>query len=744
MTKERPAREYSPIQLQHLGMLPNPTLQRRQIWASPTRTGSTLDQRCTPFELPAGGILTIDDDTVITVTNDLVYQPYCTGQPMHVPYQPGIDSALPIVRDPFYASTTPKIYTIAATTMVSYMLLIMLFITPRTFFRGSSGGRSRFFGQRGMISGASGSSLLVGVGTRPWLQKVAALTVVVSLTIASVDNIKVAAQQYEDGYQDASSLTHEAVGGLEVRVVRVISDTFLWLAQVQTLIRLFPRHNEKVIIKWAGFALIVLDTTFSIVNSFVVNKGRMRPRNFDDAIPALTYLFELALSLLYAIWVIYYALSKKRYAFFHKKMPNICLVALISLAAILIPVVFFMLDIFMPAVAGWGDYVRWVGAEAASVVVWEWVERIEALERDERKDGILGREVFEEDGMLDLNPSVELSWSGNSKNGSRGGGSASGKSGTTSGWHGMTNITSRFIRSRPRQPNGSHQGSGSADSGSDNSTCTNPTATPPNVALQSQLPIRPPSVASPVSRVDTMSATSTVYAVHYHPVMPPTSVATEATNFGSDDPSLETGHTPSPNQQPQEAISAESYRPEDRTTYSPRTSRWHNVPNIFKRRRASPPAEVAEVLARATKARGDESLGNVDMEPQARKIFSLIRGNNKKTKRSAVPLPITIIPAQPPGRTWSPGSPIVMQSTDVVTSGALSAHQGGEEDLQGLGEASLTLRQAPAQVTLSLCGNPLAPDSVPSASQDQRQAPAQYDWPTNPESSIEYAVNSQR
>jgi len=64
--------------------------------------------------------------------------------------------------------------------------------------------------------------------------------------------------------------------------------------------------------------------------------------------------------------------------------------------------VFFVLDISKPDVAGWGDYVRWVGAAAASVVVWEWVERIEALERNDKKDGVLGREIFDGDEMLEV------------------------------------------------------------------------------------------------------------------------------------------------------------------------------------------------------------------------------------------------------------------------------------------------------------------------------------------------------
>lgn len=280
------------------------------------------------------------------------------------------------------------------------MLVIMLLITPRTFLHEGA----VVLGRRGFTNGPSGSDAGIGIGGRPWLQKVAALTVAISLTIATADTFRVAEDQYETGYMDAKILQREVENGTELKVIRVISDTFLWLAQAQTLIRLFPRQREKIIIKWTAFALITLDALFSVLNNFVYD-GSSRPRSFVDAVPALAYLFQLALSLLYAAWVMYYSITKKQFAFYHPQMRNICLVALLSLVAVLVPVVFFVLDISKPDVAGWGDYVRWVGAAAASVVVWEWVERIEALERDDKKDGVLGREVFDGDEMLDVVPS---------------------------------------------------------------------------------------------------------------------------------------------------------------------------------------------------------------------------------------------------------------------------------------------------------------------------------------------------
>jgi hypothetical protein len=476
----------------------------------PTKTSTTTTRpHCTPFTLPSNGVLTLGVSDVLTLTSDAVFRPECTGSNDIILTGSSSPSYLDL-RDPFYASTLPECYALAATTVIAYMLVIMLLITPRTFLHEGA----VVLGRRGFTNGPSGSDAGIGIGGRPWLQKVAALTVAVSLTIATADTFRVAEQQYEIGYMDAQALQNQVEDGTELKVIRVISDTFLWLAQAQTLIRLFPRQREKVIIKWTAFALITLDVLFSILNNFVYN-ANSRPHTIVDAVPALAYLFQLALSLLYAAWVIYYSITKKRFAFLHPQMRNICLVALLSLISVLVPVVFFVLDISKPDYAGWGDYVRWVGAAAASVVVWEWVERIEALEREDKKDGVLGREVFDGDEMLEVNPLSDASWASrlrHRKDDSKGdgggeGGAATGSNGIA--WPGVAGLANRY---RPRADHDVETGRSNRVKSTHQASKRVSRPRPP------LWPTRPPPAATPVSRTDTASAESTVYAIRYHPI----------------------------------------------------------------------------------------------------------------------------------------------------------------------------------------------------------------------------------
>lgn len=621
-------------------MPPDPLLLNRQLWAIPTPTTTAVPRTCTPFRLPSGGLLTLRNDSILTLSQDAIFQPACSGQPATQPvYLDQLTTATAVfgAQEPFYASTSPQIYAIASATIVSYMLVIILFITPRTFIVSGAVGTGGFLGQRNMIAGGSGSPSVIGIGSRPWLQKVAALTVAISLTIATADTFSVARSQYEAGYEDATALTETVVEGLEIRISRVISDTCLWLAQVQTLIRLFTRHKEKVIIKWIGFALIVFDTTFSILNYFVVGRGRTRARRFVDAIPALSYLFALALSLLYAAWVIYYSLSKHRYAFFHPKMRNIFLVAMLALTAVLIPVVFFVLDISQPNVAGWGDYVRWVGAAAASVVVWEWVERIEALERDEKKDGILGREIFDGDEMLQVTPSTEVSGSGLRRDIRKGGGHGGqdGGAGTTSGWHDIAGIASRLIGPRMpvnkrhlRRQRNSHRSDkvrGKPKIGTAKSSASHPRT-------------GPVPVTSPVSREDTTSAASTVYVIHYHanedPTPPPRL------------PKLATGGS-CPSREQVEPGSSPVEETENHPHRNAFRGGWQRFTNPFKHGRSSPPLEVVQARAGNREAQDAAENPSQDSNIVSRPagFFDRLRHHNRSSNVDLTSLPRTVIPA---------------------------------------------------------------------------------------------------
>ncbi|KAI5864618.1 pH-response regulator protein palH/rim-21 [Durotheca rogersii] len=624
-----------------------------------TTTTVPVDASCTPFVLPANGILQIPGADPTTLLAGAVYSPLCTDT---IQPQPAIianggfdldqtaspsDPEFSDLRDPFHASIFPQCYALAATTVLAYLLLIMLVIAPRSFLDGGV----VVLGRRGFTNGPTNG---ISIGGRPWLQKVAALTVAISLTIATADTFRVAEEQYAWGIQNAQQLQERVLGGTQLKVIQLISDTFLWLAQAQTLIRLFPRQREKVIIKWTAFSLISLDVIFGALNSFhYTGPGNTRPRSFTDAVPALSYLFQLSLGLLYAAWVLYYSLMKKRYAFYHPLMKNICLMAILSIISILVPVVFFVLDIAEPDFIGWGDYVRWVGAAAASVVVWEWVERIEALEREEKKDGVLGREVFDGDEMMEVSPS-DPSWPRRRRNkrkssdGDDGGESGEGPppGGRSNMWPAMSSIASRY-RSKPE--NGPERRRHASSVGGSAARFLQPPL----------WPSRPPPAVTPVSRTETASADSTVYAIRYQPLTESPSRTTDdrqgpplsrsnSTDSSSSPISEANGQSAGspPSRQPSSAQMDERMGGEERNQ-----GRWHHF-NLFHRSTREPPAEVLPhtVPKQPEPQLNTDSLGRWDLRGRI-EIFAATQAERilEKVKPTldTDSLPVTVIPAPP-------------------------------------------------------------------------------------------------
>ncbi|KAF2486187.1 PalH/RIM21-domain-containing protein [Neohortaea acidophila] len=689
---------------------PTPLLPKRQLWGTPTTSSTTFLQHCTPFSLPSNGVIAFAG-TAITLTTDAIFNPECTGVAI-------ADIASIASGEPFYASTIPQTYVIAAATVIAWILVVMLLITPRTNFLGQSGTAPGFSSGHGIIGGSTGANTdLIGIGSRPWLQKVAAFTCAISLTIATADTFKFASRQYAVGYIDALVLRDEVLGSLEIRIMRVITDVFIWLAQVQTLIRLFPRHKEKVLIKWIGFALILFDSVFSCLNAFVV-KPQHTPRQFYDAIPALSYLFELAVGLLYAAWVIYYSMTKRRYAFYHSKMPSIGLVALLSLTSILTPVVFFVTDVSNSDVASWGDYFRWVGAAAASVVVWEWVERIEALERDEKKDGILGREIFDGDEMLDITPSDEVVWVSSRRARSAlfrrdddrdedGGGTQS-----SALEKGLTSVAQRFrIRTKassspdtvPSGQEGTTQVSTSTMAEVAHPTNPSPSikfgALPrPQELAEAREPsdITPPSrVISPISRADTTSAASTVYVVQYNPaadvpqpvrrrVDPNGNTEQERAQAQARAQQRRAGNTADPEKEGPVVSEVEEPSHHRRRT----SGSWLAVSNPFKRKRASPPAEVQqarkEVTGRSTTTATSTPKSSSWNMKNRMGVSAVGLGQNAREKKAgrgqSEELPVTIIPAQPRDsvRTWRPPDSSRLDAAAVPENTASNLAVSGE------------------------------------------------------------------
>jgi hypothetical protein len=272
-----------------------------------------------------------------------------------------------MLHDPFYASITPQTFALAGATIASAIILILLFLS-----------RTR----------------------KPWTQKLAAFSMAVSLVTYMVVSVNMLEQQYIEGRYDADALrgvNQETV----CKVFAFIAAFVIYLAQMQTLMRIFPRKRDKVIIKWTGLCLIALTMIFCALSEFLQPSAPPPDQRstawqiFMQILPPLNYLFSIALAVIYAACIFYFVFVHRRQAF---TVPAGLILALLSIGCVLLPIIFFCLDIWATFVVGWGQYIRSIGAIGSAVIVWEWIERVDEAEtKSSGKSGILGRRIFEDE-----------------------------------------------------------------------------------------------------------------------------------------------------------------------------------------------------------------------------------------------------------------------------------------------------------------------------------------------------------
>lgn len=344
------------------------------VWrdAIPSTTlsqGGTSTSVCEQYYVPAGTLVFYDEVQQATVSvvidSSGSYVPDCNveGYNSQTSSENHFES-LGQTDEPFYGSVIPIAYTISATTIVAWLLFILLLIAKKR---------------------------------RPWFQMFMMLFVATSLTVFLARATRFLEHQYSQGYHDAEELRHHIFGSLSFRILEVLAVLIIWLAHLQVLLRLFNRAKERLVIKWTGVTLAIIDTLFWCLVNFYV------PYNTDnhtvrDVIPVLAYLFQITIQVVYAGAVIVYSIRKRKFAYHRTAL----ITAIISLCAILMPLIFFIMDIAEYWITGWSEFIRWVTDAAASVVVWEWVDAIERLEKEHQQTGVLGRQIYEDERAMDF------------------------------------------------------------------------------------------------------------------------------------------------------------------------------------------------------------------------------------------------------------------------------------------------------------------------------------------------------
>lgn len=312
---------------------------------------------CQQFTIPVGELTYFDEEEgkIKQISIDdwaLYFLPGCNNE--HTIAKLGQQS-WDYQRDPFYGSVTPIAYTASATTVMSWLLLVLIFLSQQH---------------------------------RPLLQKAATLVIAISLTVSLADITKSLQHQYVRGYQDADELRQKVYNGLAYQILRIISGVILWLSHIQVALRLYEKPWQRISIKTVGAVLVILDLIMQCLSNYYKPVAYFNDR-FHSPFYVILYVVELIILVVYALVVIIYSVRKKKYAFNHKALAVGC----ISIASLLLPIVFLTMGAANYWLAGWTGFASRVCSIAATVIIWGWIDVTEKIEKDQLKTGVMGRRI---------------------------------------------------------------------------------------------------------------------------------------------------------------------------------------------------------------------------------------------------------------------------------------------------------------------------------------------------------------
>lgn len=339
------------------------------VWRYPQeRDGFSI---CDGLQLDNGFIVYADPEHNIKVLESTFYTPVCyengpvlsTYKSLGIPQLPTAHAQwnkfLDTESGSFKYSVYPIIYSITVSTMVCIFMTLIVF-TNHT--------------------------------QRPsWLLRVGSFLASVNLIVLFARAIMEFSRQHSLGFASGEELLDSLQSDSVFSGIDFVFVLIAQFSQVQVIMRLFSRVKEKRV----GF---ILGGTLSVCAQVIWGVSTFS--TFDEfsesditILPAFTYLLRIALSMMYCGLVIIYGIGKRRYIF-HR---DIILLTILTFITVNFQFAFFVADIADVWVSELSEIFNTTIYVSVTVIPWEWINRVHALERHQQTEGILGRPVYEDE-----------------------------------------------------------------------------------------------------------------------------------------------------------------------------------------------------------------------------------------------------------------------------------------------------------------------------------------------------------
>ncbi|CCC67551.1 hypothetical protein NCAS_0A09930 [Naumovozyma castellii] len=175
-------------------------------------------------------------------------------------------------------------------------------------------------------------------------------------------------------------------------VLDFLSILIFQLCQVGIVIRLFERTQEKRIIFLVGVLLALLNNILWVIPELAMTTGKVYEA--WDILPPFVYLFRIVIVASYACIVVSFIIKKRNFCF---RTAQMTLLTLLTVLTVLLLPGFFVADISDIWIEDLAEIFTTTCYVGSTVIVWEWLERLSVVQRNDRAQSVLGRPIFEDE-----------------------------------------------------------------------------------------------------------------------------------------------------------------------------------------------------------------------------------------------------------------------------------------------------------------------------------------------------------
>lgn len=213
----------------------------------------------------------------------------------------------------------------------------------------------------------------------------------VYMLITVIKSIVVLHNQQRQGFLHGEAVLNAVNDTLYLSIIDMIVVLSLLILQVQVVMRLFLRQSDKRLIFYVGTSAAVVSQTLWGITKF---HNFHAEAEAGKIIPALTYLFRIAMGMCYAAIFTAFLLIKIKQIIANR---HIWLISLLTLVFIYAPVAFFIADVSNTWVYALSEIFSVVTYVICVVIPWEWCNKYNVIRRMMEKEGVLGRRFYEDE-----------------------------------------------------------------------------------------------------------------------------------------------------------------------------------------------------------------------------------------------------------------------------------------------------------------------------------------------------------